>query len=686
MPYRIGADIGGSFTDFAVLDETSGAIRTLKVFSRPDAPGAEVVEGARILAERAGIPPGEVTYFTHGTTVGVNSVIQRKGIALALFTTRNFEDVLEMARLKIADMYNLLSRRPEVLIPRERVFGIDGRLDADGSEESALDEASVLEAVEAARAAGAEGIVIALLHAYRNPAHELAAKAIVQRIAPDMPVFTSAEVWPIIREYERTITAVISGYVQPRIARYLTSLQEALASVGIACGLRVTKSNGGVMTADQAKRDCIQMVLSGTASGVIGAAYVARLAKLRNCLSLDVGGTSADVALITDGEPRFGTGEFIGEFQVFIPSVSVASIGDGGGSIAWVDEHGVLKVGPESAGSSPGPVCYGRGGSRPTITDAFAVNGWIGQTPLGYGAVTVDRDAARRAIGTLAGRLGKGVEETASAIIEIAVSGMYAGVSAVVSRYGIDPRSFSLLAFGGAGPMIASFLAREIGIRHVVVPTTPGVLSALGGLIADLKNDFVRTVFRDLTAEALPELAQELAGLKQRGEAWLRQDQGYHGPAELSVSAELRYKGQSFELETPVQAEWIDGGDLGAIAEAFHAEHRRIYGHFDRRASLQIVALRLVAAGRAPKPELPAAPPADGPVAIAGSASIHLDGAWREVPLISRASLGAGHVFAGPAVVTQDDCTTCVLPGHIVRVDGYGIMHIERELAEGEAP
>jgi len=686
MPYRIGVDIGGSFTDFAVLDEATGAIRTLKVFSRPDRPGAEVVEGARLLAEREGIPPGEVTYFTHGTTVGVNAVIQRKGLKLALFTTRNFEDVLEMARLKIADMYNLLSRRPEVLVPRERVFGIDERLAADGSEEVPLDEARVVEAVAAARAAGAEGIVIALLHSYRNPAHEIAAKAIVQRVAPGLPVFTSAEVWPIIREYERTITAVISGYVQPRIAHYLSSLQAALADVGIGCGLRVTKSNGGVMTADQAKNDCIQMVLSGTASGVIGAAYVARLAKLQNCLSLDIGGTSADVALITDGEPRFGTGEFIGEFQVFIPSVSVSSIGEGGGSIAWVDEHGVLKVGPESAGSSPGPVCYGRGGTRPTITDAFAVNGWIGHAGLGYGAVTVDREAARRAIGELADRLGKGVEETASAIIDIAVSGMYGGVSAVVSRYGIDPRTFSLLAFGGAGPMLAVFLAQEIGIRHVVVPTTPGVLSALGGLIADLKNDFVRTVFRDLTQDALPDLAVELDALRARGEAWLRQDQGYDGPISLSVSAELRYKGQSFELETPLEAEWIARGDLVSIAEAFHAEHSRIYGHADPRAVLQIVALRLVAAGRTPKPELPAVPSADGPVVTDGTAKIHVGGAWRDVPLIRRETLRAGHAFAGPAVVMQNDCTTCVLPGYAARIDGYGIMHIERQPAEGDAP
>ncbi|MGH7210248.1 MAG: hydantoinase/oxoprolinase family protein, partial [Acetobacteraceae bacterium] len=351
------------------FDEASGRIESLKVFSRPEAPGEEVIEGMRRLAAR-GIRAEDVTYFTHGTTVGVNAVIQRRGLRLALFTTRHFEDVLEMARLKIADMYNLLSRRPEVLIPREDVFGIDERIDPDGAVLTPLDEGSVVRAVEGARAAGCEGIVVALLHAWRNPEHERRVRATIERLAPELPVVCSSAVWPIIREYERTITAVVSAYVQPRIAHYLDRLQAALRGLGVPPALRVTKSNGGVMTAEQAKTDCIQMVFSGTASGVIGAGYVAQLAGLKDCLSLDIGGTSADMALIVDGAPQFGTGEFIGEFQVFIPSVSVSSIGDGGGSVAWVDAHGVLKVGPESAGSSPGPACYGRGGERATLTDA----------------------------------------------------------------------------------------------------------------------------------------------------------------------------------------------------------------------------------------------------------------------------------------------------------------------------
>ena len=675
MGYRIGVDIGGSFTDFVAFDEASGRLESLKVFSRPDQPGAEVIEGMRLLEERRGVRPADVTYFTHGTTVGVNAVIQRKGPRLALFTTRNFEDVLEMARLKIADMYNLLSRRPPVLIPREHAFGIGERIGADGEVETELDEASVGDAVRQAQAAGCEGVVIAFLHAWCNPAHEQRARALVQRLAPSLPVVCSSEVWPIIREYERTITALVSAYVQPRIAHYLTRLQAALREVGVAAELRVTKSNGGVMSAEQAKTDCIQMVFSGTASGVIGASHVAKLARLKNCLSLDIGGTSADVALIIDGEPQFGTGESIGDFQVFIPSVSVSSIGDGGGSIAWKDAHGLLRVGPVSAGSSPGPACYGRGGTEPTLTDAFAVNGWIGHAALGYDAVRVDRAAAERAVA----KLGGDVNATASAIIDVAVSGMYKGVSGVVSRYGIDPRGFSLLPFGGAGPMIACFAAREIGSRHLVIPMTPGVLSALGGLIADLKNDFVHTVYADLAPTVMPRLTDALRALRQRGETWLRDDAHYEGKPTLSVSAEMRYKGQSFEIDTPLRENWFREGRLDAVAGAFHARHEHVYGYATPSAPVQIVALRVVAAGVAPKPEIARVARAEGAPVSHGEARVWIGGGWRAVPLFDRAALLAGARFAGPAIVTQSDCTTCVLPGFAGEVDEFGNIHLREQ-------
>jgi N-methylhydantoinase A len=681
MGYRVGVDIGGSFTDFAVFDEATRAIKSLKVFSRPDEPGAEVLEGIRLLDERYGIKPSEITYFTHGTTVGINTVIQRKGLKLALFTTEHFRDVLEIARLKIPDMYSLLSKRPVPLIPRDMVFGITGRLTADGAEAQPLDPASVEQAVAAALSAGAEGIVIALLHAYRSPAHEAEARAIVQRIAPNLPVFCSSETWPIIREYERTITAVIGGYVQPRVAHYLTQLQAALKQVGVTPEPRLTKSNGGVMTAEQGKQECVQMILSGTASGVIGASYVAQICELPRCMSLDIGGTSADVALIMDGQPQYGAGERIGDFHIFVPSVSVSSIGEGGGSIASIDRLGVLKVGPESAGSRPGPACYGRGGTRPTITDAFAACGMVGLAEIGYAAVTVDRDRARNAIAPLAEQLGLTVEATAEAIIRIAVSGMYSDVSSLVSRFGVDPRQFACLAFGGAGPMMACFLARELGMQEVVVPPAPGVLSAMGGLIADLKSDFLQTLYLELDDTAAATVRTAFGALEARALTWLRQDQGYTGAHTLSYSAEMRYRGQAFELDTPLDALCIASADRTAMAEAFHTAHEQVYGHADRAAPVQLIAIRLVISGQTAKPELPRHTLQPGPAPMLRLAEVWMDGQTRQVGLYRRADLQAGQSFPGPAVVTQDDCTTVVPPGFTATVDAYTNLRITPEAA-----
>ncbi|WP_454689937.1 hydantoinase/oxoprolinase family protein [Achromobacter aloeverae] len=681
MGYRVGVDIGGSFTDFAVFDEDSGEIKSLKVFSRPDQPGEEVIAGVRMLGERYGIQPGEISYFTHGTTVGINTVIQRKGLKLALFATRNFCDVLELARLKTPDMYHLLSRRPAPLIERSMVFGIDERMGPDGSVRRPLDEASVEQAVRAAQAAGAEGIVVSLLHAYRNPAHELRIREIAAAIAPGLPVSCSSETWPIIREYERTITAVIGGYVQPRVAHYLGSLQAALKNAGVRPEPRLTKSNGGVMTAEQGKRDCVQMILSGTAAGVIGAAHVAATAGIPRCLSLDIGGTSADIAVIIDGKPQYGVGELIGDFQIYIPSVSVSSVGEGGGSIAWVDPLGVLKVGPESAGSRPGPACYRRGGTRATITDAFVCCGLVGHSDLGYQAVEVDAQASRQAVGELAERLGRGIEETAEAIIQIAVSGMYTEVSGLVSRYGIDPREYAVLAFGGAGPMLGCFLAREIKVKEIVVPPSPGTLSALGGLIADLKSDFLKTVYTDLTPASLPAIRDEFAELRERAERWLLQEQGHAERADLVYSAEMRYRGQSYEIDTELDPAHLAAGDVAAVARAFHAMHRRLYGHADERAPVQVVSLRVVISGNNDKPRFPRHETVAGTPAPERRVRVWLDGGFRDVDLHSRTALRAGQQFSGPAIVTQDDCTTVIPADHVCRVDEYANLRIT---AEGE--
>ncbi len=671
MGYRIGVDIGGTFTDFCAFDEATKAVHTLKVLSTPDRPGEEVVQGLVALQDRYGIAPSEVSYFTHGTTVGVNTVIQRKGVNLCLFTTKNFEDVLEVARLKMPDPYDLFSRRPVPLVTKEKVFQIGGRILADGSEDVPVDEDSVRAAIAGVRDIGGEAIVVALLHAYRNAAHEHRVRDIVKAEAPDLAVICACDVWPVIREYERTVTAVVAGYVQPRVADYLTALEQSLERAGVPAVPMITKSNGGVMSAALGKTQCAQMLLSGTAAGVIGASYVARMTGSANTMSIDIGGTSADVAFIRDGEPQYGVGEMIGEFPIHIPTVSVTSIGEGGGSIAWVDAQGVLKVGPESAGSDPGPACYGKGGTRAAITDAFCVCGFLGQAELGYSAVHIDTELARKAVGNIAAQLGLGLQETAEAIIRVAVSGMYLEVSKLLSRYGIDPREFTLQAFGGAGPMLACFVARELGMERIVVPTTPGVLSAFGGLIADIKNDFIKTVYCDLDGGA-ETLRDGYAALRRDAMTWLHDEQGFAGEATLLYTADMRYRGQSFEIETVLQENWIEAGDLAAIADAFHAEHGRVYDHADDAAAVQAINLRLVIVGAAPKPELKQLPEGGQTPEPIGTMEVFYDGATHEAALYDRAALLAGQRIDGPAVVQQDDCTTCILGGFTAEIDSYG--------------
>ncbi|KAJ9432629.1 N-methylhydantoinase A [Candidatus Pantoea symbiotica] len=676
MGYRVGVDIGGSFTDFAVLDEHTNQIHTLKVLSRPDQPGSEILTGLTQLQQRDGIDPQQIDYFTHGTTVGINAVIQRRGVKLALFSTEGFCDVLELARLKIPHIHDLFSRRPAPLISRDRVFAIKERTDRHGNVLTEVDRQSVLDAINAAREAGCQGIVVALLHSYRNRHNEAAVKAIINQHAPDLLTSCSADIWPIIREYERTITATINAYVQPMVIHYLESFERALKEKGVRPPPRITKSNGGVMGVEQAKSECVQMVLSGTASGVIGASFLASACGFDKILSLDIGGTSADVAVIVDGQVAQGNGEIIGDFPIYIPSVAVTSVGQGGGSLAWIDNQGVLQMGPDSAGSLPGPVCFQRGGTQPTATDAFAACGMIGHGDLGYNAVQVDVAAARAAWQPLADSLGISVEETAETAIELAISSMYGDTSGLLSRFGLDPREFWFLAFGGAGPMMGCFLARELNMKGVIVPPTPGVLSALGGLVADIRNDFIRTLYSDLDASLADRLATEAEALSQRARDWLSSQHGAHMPFTLHYSADMRYRGQSFEIEVALEPQWLAQANVTALHDAFDRQHQQLFGHFDADAPVQIINLRLVIASPTPKPMLNQLAAADAPVEVAQQVSAWIDGAAHQVDVVLRATLRAGHQLIGPVIVAQDDCTTCVPPNMKVDVDSFGNLLI----------
>ena len=671
MVYRVGVDIGGTFIDFCVFDTETRDLYTLKVLTTPAEPGAEVMEGMRQLEESYGIDPATVESFIHGTTVGINTVIQRKGATMALFTTENFTDVLEVARLRMPESYSLFSTRPEPLVTRDRVFGIRERLQADGSVHTPLDAGSVKDAVADAKARGAEGIIISFLHGFRNGVHEEEAARITRETAPELFVFTSAQIWPVIREYERTTTAIINGYVHPRVGHYLTSLQHALRQSGVPAEPLVTKSNGGVMSAELGKTSCVNMVLSGTASGVIGGAFVARTCGVDNAITLDIGGTSADVAVVIGGEPQYGMGEKIGEFPLYIPSISVTSIGDGGGSISRVDEFGVLKVGPESAGSDPGPACYGRGGELPTITDAFAVSGFLGHHELAYNSVHLDLEKACAAIDTLAGPLNLSQQQTAEAIIQVAVSGMYMEINKLTARYGIDIRDFTLVTFGGAGPMLGCLLAKELKMRSVVIPTTPGVTSALGGLVADIRNDFVRSLFTNVE-QALPTLPQDYKDLKLAAIDWLTREQHHEGEHMLLPSADMRYTGQSFEIEVPLEADWLESGNGSAILAAFHRRHEEVYAFCDEEAEVQIMNLRLVVAGEIEKPALKDLTAGKGSAEPLHEIEVRLEGEMRMVPLYERHQLLAGQTFTGPAVVAQSDTTSCIPGGFRGEIDGRG--------------
>lgn len=672
MAWRIGVDIGGTFADFCAFDEKTGEINTVKVLTTPDRPGQEVINGINELDRRFGIAPADVGYFTHGTTVGINAIIMRKGIKLALFTTENFSDVLELARLKMPDPYHLLSRRPEPLVTRDMVFGVRERMLADGSIDTPLDPESLFTALEAAERRGAKGIVISFLHSYRNPAHEAEAKRLIVEKSPDMHVFCSHEVRPIIREYERTSTAVIHGYVQPRVAHYLGALQSALSDIGVPAEAMITKSNGGVMSAEVGKTSCVEMLLSGTAAGVMGAAFVAREAGEDKVLSLDIGGTSADVAIIRDGVPGFGTAETVGDFPLYVPTVSVTSIGEGGGSIARIDSAGMLRVGPESAGSTPGPAAYRRGGTEATITDALVTMGFLDIGAVGYGMVSIDRGLAVGAISPIAKALGRTPEATAEGIVGISVSGMYREVTKLCSRRGIDVQEYSLLAFGGGGPMLACFLARELGMKKVLVPPTPGVLSALGGLTADVRNDFTATAYYNLEAENLDAIRKTISSLSARARRWMVEEQKYDGAPTFAASGEMRYKGQSFEIEVGLSDEALASGNLSAVAEAFHTEHMRLYGHADRTAPIQIIAINLVVTGQSEKPVLPRSEPVHRDVPPERRMTVWLDGSHQEIALYRRRDLTAGARFVCPCVVAQDDTTVIVPGGFAGSVDTHG--------------
>lgn len=671
MAVMVGADIGGTFADFVALDSDSGRTTTLKVLTTPAAPGQDVAAGLRRLAE-GGVDLGAVERFVHGTTVGVNTIIQRRGARIALFTTAGFTDMLELARLRMPNPYSLFCERPAPLVPREHVFGIAERMTATGSTLQAPQEADVAAALHQARRAGCDGVVVSFLHAWRSPLHEKKVAAMVARLDPGMVVFCGSEVWPAIREYERTTTAVLNAYVHPRISGYLDRVASELTGAGIAAPLLLTTSAGGTMTATAGRRDCVGMLLSGTASGVVGAGVVARAASVRAVLTLDMGGTSADVAILEDGQPSFATGHSIGEFPLSITTIAVTSSGQGGGSVVWIDRQGVLQVGPESAGSTPGPACFGRGGARMTVTDAALLCGILGHGELGYGAIAPSPALAAAAAQPLADRLGLSVQALAEGVLSVTISGMVIPIEQLLARAGTHGSELTLMPFGGAGPMLGALLAEAAGMASVLVPASPGTLCALGAVAAAIRRDAMRTVLLPLDAPTWPKLCavqQELAA--EATSAVI--DMAGAGETTVTLAADLRYSGQSFDLTVPFEG----SAGLDDLTRLFHAAHDRNFGHAEEGAAVQVVSLRASAARAAPVIAMPRQPGKPHAAAARGTVQLFVGGAWADAALFERAALDPGAEFTGPVIITQADSTILVPGGWRARVDELRNIRME---------
>ena len=680
--WRIGVDSGGTFTDIALVEEATGRVAVWKVPSTPDDPSRAIADGvAEGLATAAGATPAAATYFGHGTTVATNALIQGRGARVGLVTTDGFRDLLEIGRQRRPHLYDLQADKPPLLVPRDLRLEVVERLRHDGRIEKPLDEAGVRRAAGRLRAAEVEAVAVCFLYAYLDPRHEARARDILAEELPGCFVTASHEVAPEFREFERLTTTVVNAYLGPVLARYVARLGPRLDAIGIKGPRHITQSNGGVISLATAERQAVRTVLSGPATGVVGATHVGSLAGYPSLITFDMGGTSTDVALIEGGTARLAPEMEVHGYPLKTPMLDIHTVGAGGGSIAHLDAGGHLKVGPQSAGSVPGPVCYGQGGSAPTVTDANVVLGILDQRHLLGGRMAIDAAKARAAIEGLAHRLGLGLMETAQGVVSVVTSNMAKAIRLVSVQRGHDPRGYTLAAFGGAGPLHAARLARDLAIPRVLVPRNPGILCALGLLLADLKTNFAQTRQMPLEAAAAAAMAEVWSGLEGRAEAWFREE-GTAGAARRIVrSVDMRYAGQNYELTVAWPAAAAAADVAAALRAGFEAQHRQMYGYSAPEEPIQVVAFRLEATGAVGRVALERRPPASGPV---GAAQVATRRAWLPeaggavtVPVLDRERLGPGHVIAGPAVIDQMDATTLVLPGQRATVDPWLNLLIE---------
>jgi N-methylhydantoinase A len=666
----LGVDVGGTFTDLVLFDARAGSLQVVKVPSTPHNQAEAVLAGIG----RLRVAAGKLARVAHGTTVATNTALERSGARLAILVTAGHRDVLVVGRGNRMAMYNIKAHPIEPLVPRSRCIEVNERLAVDGSVLRPLDEPQV-EAIAAQLAEqDVEAVAICFLHSYANADHERRCAALVASELPRATVITSAEVLPEFREYERFSTTALNAYVAPRMRRYLGDLRQKLEASGISAPLAIMTSNGGSLPAAQVEALPVLSMLSGPAAGVIAAAHVGAASGHPDVITCDMGGTSSDVCLVSGGELRMTTEGRVGAFPIRIRQIDINSIGMGGGSIAALGAGGFLSVGPRSAGAVPGPCCYGRGGTEPTITDANVVLGRLGVERALGGEIALDRAAAAAAISRLAAKLGLGMPEMADGILRIAAVSLAGAIKEVSVMRGIDPRDFALLPFGGAGPLHAVAVAEELGMATVVVPPMPGNLSALGLLIADVRRDFVATRVSPTASTAIADVRAAMQELMRAGEAELAEFPQTRRC--FAASLDMRYAGQSFELSVPIP---LDVSAIGEVEQAFARVYAARYGAA-RDAATEIVSYRLAAWGLTDKPQLPAIDP-DGRSLIAatsGEREVVFGGRCLKVPILARDRLPPCVRIDGPTLVEEAGSTIVVPPGWNAALDALGCLLLRR--------
>ncbi|NMI01439.1 hydantoinase/oxoprolinase family protein [Pseudonocardia acidicola] len=688
MTYRLGVDVGGTFTDVLLVEEASGSTWRAKTASTPADQAVGVLNGIGKVCAEAGIELSEVAQVLHGTTVATNAILEGKGAVVGLVTTKGFRQVLQIARSYVPGGLAgwIIWPKPEPLAALENTVEVAERIGSDGAVIRELDEADVRAQLQKLRGRGIQALAVSLINSFADPAHEKRIAAIAGEELPGVPVSLSSDVLPELREYERTVTTVANGYVQPQVKRYLETLSGKLAEGGVAGELAILRSDGGLSAADAAVHAPVTMLLSGPAGGVTGAVWVAEQCGYSDLITFDMGGTSTDVALVQGLSPRIGRETKVGDLTVRASSVDVRTVGAGGGSIAHVPElTRALRVGPQSAGADPGPAAYGKGGTEPTVTDANVVLGYLPPTLAG-GEITLDVAAARTAVSSVSEAMGlESPEAAAAGIVDIVNENMLGGLRLVSVQQGFDPRDFALVAFGGAGPLHANALGRLTGAWPVIVPPSPGVLCALGDATTSLRNEAARTSlrrFRDLTggdlAMLLTELADE-AGGRLAAQGVERADQT------VGFQVDVRYHGQGFEIAVDVDPAWLEDRDkaLDILASTFDAEHERLFS-FLLNVDHELVNARATVTG--PRPSVAAIildyGDGDPAAALIDTHPIHVSGSTVDAGVYDRAKLRAGDVVTGPAIVTEMDSTTLVLPGHAATVHPSGSLLIN-PLQEG---